>query len=349
MSPPVKVRPSWALQGFYLGKFRLLLSAFVSLGLLALTIRNLEWPELVAASRAANYSLILLAAAVMIGAHGLRALRWSYLLRPVRSLNAGTLFPVVLIGFFANYVLPARTGELVRAYVLGKREHLSKSTILGSIAVEKATDVLVLFVILFGTLELVPLPGWISDFERGTAIILIAVVLGMFLLAARGRWAASRIVRGLHFLFPWWKERLARVTYSFVDGLGVVYHGSSLGAVILLSAGIWLMTFAIFAIIGSAMGLDLPLYGYVIIVAITNVASLVPSMPGRLGTLEFLSVTVLGLFGVASSTALLFPVLLRMAQVVPLLLGYFFWNREGVRLLDTQNIANETPPATEGV
>ena len=171
----------------------------------------------------------------------------------------------------------------------------------------------------------------------------------MFLLAARGRWAASVIVRGLHFVFPWWKERLARVTYSFVDGLSVVYHGSSLGAVILLSVGIWLMTSTIFAIIGNAMGLDLPVYAYVIIVAITNVASLVPSMPGRLGTLEFLSVTVLGLFGVASSTALLFPVLLRMAQVVPLLLGYFFSNREGMRLLDAQNIVKETPSATERV
>ena len=163
------------MQGFDLGKIRLLVSAFVSVGLLVLTIRNLEWPALVAASRTANYSFILLAAAVMIGAFGLRAWRWSYLLRPVRSLSAGTLFPVVLIGFLANYVLPARTGELVRAYVLGKREQLSKSTILGSIAVEKATDMLVLFVILFGTLEIVPLPGWISDFERGTAIVLIAI------------------------------------------------------------------------------------------------------------------------------------------------------------------------------
>jgi glycosyltransferase 2 family protein len=327
-----------------MSKIRLLVAATISLGLLVLTFRGLNWGELLSASRTVNYWLIISVSLLMILMFGVRALRWSYLLRPMRRLTASSLFPIVLIGFFGNYVLPAKTGELIRAYVLSKREQLSKSMLLGSIAVEKVMDMLILFVLLLGTLWLVPQPGWIFSFEEGAAVILVGLIAIMFGLAARGRWAESLIVRVLQFVFPWWKERLAQITHSFVDGLSVLHHVSSMGTVIVLSALIWSLTSVFFALIGRAMHLDVPLYVYVIVAAITNMASLVPSMPGRLGTLEFLSVTVLTLFGVAPSIAVLFPILLRIVQLVPVLLGYFFLNREGVRIFDVQKVSKETGP-----
>lgn len=331
---------------FGLGKVRLTVGVVISLVLLYLTFRGLDWQEVFTALREANYAYIAIAVLVTLATFLLRAMRWSYLLRPVRVLRWQSLVSVVYIGFFGNYVLPAKTGELVRTYVLGKRETMSKSAVLGSIAVEKTMDTLILFVILLGTLWAVPLPGWISDFEQVAAVVLVAVLVIMFVLAARGRYAVNLIVRGLQFVFPWWKERVARVAHSFVDGLSVLYHGPSIGIVILLSIAIWAMTTATFFIIGSALSLDLPLYAYVIIVAITNMGSFVPSLPGRFGTLEFLSVAVLGLFGVDKNTAVLFPILLRLVQLLPILLGYFFLNREGVRILDVEQASNESVEVT---
>ena len=55
---------------------------------------------------------------------------------------------MVLIGLMANNVAPARVGELVRAYLLGERESMSKSTALGTIAVDRAFDGLTLVAIL---------------------------------------------------------------------------------------------------------------------------------------------------------------------------------------------------------
>jgi len=317
-----------------MSRIRLLVGAAISIVLLYFTFRGLNLQEVGEALRSANFMYVALSALVIIAAFAVRAMRWSWLLRPVRVLPWQGLFSVVLIGFFGNYVLPAKTGELVRAYVLGKRESLSKSAIMGSIAVEKTMDTLILFVILLGTLWAVPLPDDISNFERIAAVFLFVILGGMLLLAARGRHVSNLIVRVLQFVFPWWKERVARMTHSFVDGLSVLYHGSSIGVVLALSLVIWLMTTLNFWFIGQALGLDIPLYGYVIIVAVTNMASFVPSAPGRFGTLEALSVLVLGLFGVEKSTAVLFPILLRLAQLVPIILGYIFLNREGVRLLD---------------
>src|SRR5438093_3588092 len=110
-----------------MGRIRLLVGLIISLSLLFLTFRDLEAGKVVDALRDINAALLVVAMLIMLGAYGVRALRWSYLLRPVRQLPWLTLYPITLIGFFGNYVLPAKTGELVRAYVLGKREQLSKS------------------------------------------------------------------------------------------------------------------------------------------------------------------------------------------------------------------------------
>ncbi len=328
-----------------MSRIRLLIGLAVSLVLLFFTFRGLDWAEVGDALRGANYVFIAASALVIITAFGVRAMRWSALLRPVRELSWRSLFPIVLIGFFGNYVLPAKTGELVRAYVLGKRENLSKSAILGSIAVEKTMDTLILFFILLATVWAVPVPEEVARIEPIVAIFLIVVIGGMLLLAARGRHLSNWIVRALQFVFPWWKERVARITHSFIDGLSVLYHRSSIGIVLLLSLVIWVMTTINFWLIGQALNLPVPLYGYVILVAVTNMASFVPSLPGRFGTLEYASIFVLGLFKVDINTAVLFPILLRVAQLIPILLGYIFLNREGVKILDvTRSNAERATP-----
>lgn len=317
-----------------MSRLRLFIGLVISLVLLFFTFRGLDWGEVVEALRGANFVYIAAAALVILSAFAVRAMRWSWLLRPVRYLNWRGLFPPVLIGFFGNYVLPAKTGELVRAYVLGRRENLSKSAILGSIAVEKTMDTLILFIILVATVWAVPVPQEFGVIEPAVAIFLAIVIGTMLLLAARGRTLSNLIVRGLQFVFPWWKERVARMTHSFIDGLSVVYNGSSIGVVLAFSLVIWVMTTLNFWLIGQALNLQIPLYGYVVIVAVTNMSSFVPSLPGRFGTLEYVSVLVLGLFSVDKNTAVLFPILLRLAQLIPILLGYVFLNREGVRILD---------------
>ena len=48
----------------------------------------------------------------------------------------------------ANNLLPFRSGELVRAYILGEQRKISKISTLGTIAVERLLDVVVLMLFL---------------------------------------------------------------------------------------------------------------------------------------------------------------------------------------------------------
>src|SRR5579859_7048187 len=88
----------------------------------------------------ANYWFLLPALAAYFAGVWLRAVRWRVLLKPVKSIEVSTLFPVVVIGYMANDVLPARLGEVVRAYVLGEQEDIPKTTTLATIVVERLFD-----------------------------------------------------------------------------------------------------------------------------------------------------------------------------------------------------------------
>ena len=70
------------------------------------------------------------------GAH----LRWQIILAPTKRVSFVSAFAVLMVGFTANNLLPARIGELVRAYTLGRKENLSKSLSLATIVVERVFD-----------------------------------------------------------------------------------------------------------------------------------------------------------------------------------------------------------------
>jgi hypothetical protein len=70
--------------------------------------------------------LPLIAILGIIGAQlFLRTVRWRALLaiaHPVRPLRVATLLPILLIGYLGNAVLPARLGELIRAFLAARAE-----------------------------------------------------------------------------------------------------------------------------------------------------------------------------------------------------------------------------------
>jgi hypothetical protein len=88
----------------------------------------------------ANYWWALASIPVYFVAAYFRAWRWKYLMRPLGEFRTSALFPIVIIGFMANNLIPARAGEFVRAYLVGERYSISKMAALGTIAVDRVFD-----------------------------------------------------------------------------------------------------------------------------------------------------------------------------------------------------------------
>lgn len=315
-------------------RYRLLIGAGVSVLLLFLVVRNIEVGKIALALRGADYSYLLLANLIRLGAFGLRAARWKILLRPVKDLRARILLPRVLIGYFGNYFLPAQSGELLRAFVLARGESLQTSAVLATIIVERMLDVLILLFGLLVLLCLLPLPDWIM-YVGGLASFLFAI--GLLLLASwhyREKDITHLLTTGLAKISSSLASKVKNLLASFSRGMLILREGRGMTVSALLSFSAWSLMMVTFVLTGASLGISLTGYIYVLLLVIFNLASLVPALPGKVGTLEFVFAGILAAFSADRSDALAFALLFRVTHILPLVLGYFCLWREGFDLIE---------------
>ena len=155
----------------------------------------------------ANFWWILPAVAVYFAAVWARTWRWHYLLRPLKSVPLGRLFPVVCIGYFGNNVYPARAGEVIRSFVLRRNEGISVSASLATIVVERVFDGLVMLLFVFFALPFV-------GFEHIPAVYRVTIV------AASGAFFVALIV------FLW----MALAPLALQPGLSLLFRSAGAGA-----------------------------------------------------------------------------------------------------------------------
>src|SRR3990172_3660263 len=157
--------------------------------------------ELGAALAQANYWWVVPAVAIWFVSAAFRSLRWHYLLRRLANLSTRTLYPIVIIGYMANNLLPLRTGELVRAYVLGERHGVSKMSALGTIAVERVFDgvVLVGFLVVAGAI--LGLNEELAVLAIGMSVV-FALLLALFVYVASSPERARRWTEWAMRLLP---------------------------------------------------------------------------------------------------------------------------------------------------
>ena len=109
------------------------------------SMRDVRPTEVWNALRQASYLGFFFVCALTIFGFWLRAFRWRWLLS--KRIAIGSLFSATMIGFMANNLLPLRLGEFVRAWALGRREHMSKSTVFATVGVERVLDMLTLLIV----------------------------------------------------------------------------------------------------------------------------------------------------------------------------------------------------------
>ena len=180
--------------------FQLLLGVGVSVLCVWLSMKDVHLSEVFAALRGANgFGFVMVMAVTLLG-FWLRAVRWRWFIDAGRPLGIPSLFSATMIGFMANNVLPFRLGEFVRPWALARRERLSKTTLLATIVVERAVDMLTLLGIFGVTMVVHPIA---ENTDAGRLVqwgarLLIGLCVGLtlFVIAVeRNRRLAQAIVR----------------------------------------------------------------------------------------------------------------------------------------------------------
>jgi uncharacterized protein (TIRG00374 family) len=306
-------------------KTRLVLGCLIGAVFLYLAFRGVDFRQMGEAFGRANYWQLLSVLVVMFVSHYLRVLRWRILLDPIVRLDIGSLFSSLIIGYMANVVTPAHLGELLRAYVLGKKRGVSASSALATIVVERILDVFALLAIMVLAIVVYPFPAWVKS--AGYIMLIGAVGPFLFLILLK---TSYRKVRGLVDVlirpFPaHLREKMWDLLERFVDGIVPLKSAGDYATVAVLSGLIWACYGLIFHF--SLLAFDFyPLYGLpwltsLILLVITTIGVVVPSSPGYVGTYHYLCQVSLALFGVPAGPALSFATAVHAVSFFPVLVA----------------------------
>ncbi|MGE5810758.1 MAG: lysylphosphatidylglycerol synthase transmembrane domain-containing protein, partial [Ignavibacteria bacterium] len=123
---------------------KLWISIIISMVFVVLIFYEVDFNKTEQALRDADYIYLPFAVVLSIVTNILRTYRWKYVINPIKKISTHSLFSGVAIGYMANNLLPARLGEFVRAYMMGKKEGISKSATLATIVLERILDGLAL-------------------------------------------------------------------------------------------------------------------------------------------------------------------------------------------------------------
>src|SRR5881397_1221332 len=174
-----------------------LIGLAISVALLVWVLYKIDLRKVWTYAQHANGWLLLLTVVVAI-TFPVRAIRWRLILRDAdgRPFRWLPLWHATTIGFMANNLLPARAGEVARAYVASRQLPVRFTTALGSIGVERVFDALVMLGLMAVAIAAPSFPAHtlvggrsLSAIAASTAV-LFGVLLVMALLIANrpGPW-----------------------------------------------------------------------------------------------------------------------------------------------------------------
>lgn len=281
--------------------------------------RDVDLHEMGRALTSAHYIYLVPAFILVFFSFLFRTMRWRYLIRSVKEdVKTRRLFSPLMVGFMAN-VLPARAGEFIRAYLLGKRENISFSTSFATIFIERLFDMslvlLLLFTVIFFNTDFFPqsntekyleLMGYMKKFGFISFGLCLFILFFSIFLHFRNDTAMKIINFLIRPLPDKWCYKINRMVTSFTEGLNIIRDARGLAATILLSFLIWGTFITIYYPLYLAFDIhSIPVIPSLVILCLTVAIfiTLFPT-PGFLGAFQLGCVLALnGIFAVDPDTA----------------------------------------------
>jgi uncharacterized protein (TIRG00374 family) len=313
----------------------------LSILLLWLAFRDVKWHEVLAAVRGANVGLVILAVVVGNSMFLLRAIRWRPILAPIApKLPIGTLWRATAIGMMANNVLPARIGELVRAFALSRETTVPFSAAFASLVVDRVFDAVIVLLLLVVSLFDASFPAStlilgrpIANWAGSGVVVLVIASITIYAIIA----FPTRLI-GLFELFarrvaPRFEERGRVMLRSFAEGLSVFRHLGHFLAVFFWALAHWLVQALAFWIMFKALGIQASFFAALFVQGAIVLLVSIPSTPGYFGPFEIAAVAGLHLYGVPESLAAAWALGYHILSLIPItIIGLYYLARSGMHL-----------------
>lgn len=317
-----------------------MLGLAVSAVALAVCLRAVDLPEVVALLGAAQPAPLVALLVVLAVQTVVRAYRWSLLLprHDGRRIPVRRTLPPLLVGYLGNAVLPARLGEPARALILARRERVPGALSFGSVVLERVVDMAVLALLMVPAAWVAGGSRWILEVAvvAGAVAGAVLVILAVVGLSVPARWLAGvapRLGGGrITVLAAGVADRLV----EFAAGAGASGRRPVIGAAAVVTACAWLMDGALVWLAAASLGISLDLAAAIVISGVAVLGTAVPSAPGYIGTFELAASAAAVALGVDPAEALALAILVHAMVLLPIALAgvgaLLLVQREGIRL-----------------
>ena len=327
---------------------RTLVVSLLAIALLAWFLRGVNLAEVADQIRGARMDLIALSLVFLAMTYLARTVRWQYLLEPIGEARFRTAFRSTVIGFAAIGLLPARVGDVLRPYLLARSEGFSASSTFATVVMERVLDLvtvlslLALYVLVLGGRETLP-AGLLRPIE--TAAIAAAagamVLLGVaWTLATHPERVAALVRRSERVLPSKLAHALSDLARTFSQGFAVAREARALTFAMIWSFPVWLGIALHAWVITVAFGIEMPVGGSFLLVALLVIGVAAPTPGGVGGYHAMYRFGVTAFYGASNDAAVGAALVAHAAGFLPIVaLGVAFMVQDGISLAGLQQLA----------
>jgi uncharacterized protein (TIRG00374 family) len=332
-------------------RWQVWLGLVVSVVFLYLALQGLDLAQVWSHVKGARYWWLLPGVAIYFFGVWARTWRWHYMLRAIKPISLRRLFPVVCIGYMGNNIYPARAGELIRAYVLRRKEGVSVSASLATILVERIFDGVIMLLFVFVGLPLAPsVPDNWRRFVILFSLLFFGALAVFFVIAASPQrsqavygWVIDRVVPQR------FRSAVRGFADRFMEGLYFLRSGRDVAMIFATSLVVWLAETGKYWFVMHAFDFSVSFFVLMLMNGVVNLFTTIPSAPGYVGTFDEPGIEVLKAFGVNENIAGAYTLVLHGALWLPItLLGAWYMWRESVSWRDLGKASRLRQEQSEG-
>lgn len=289
-----------------------------------LSFRNLDWNDLSQSFARVDVFWVFLAVANVLLTVYVLGWRWQILLKSKAGVTLADMFRFNIISQYVNIIIPARFGELLKAWLVSRKYTLSGSYVLGTVVIEKIFEMF--SVVILGVLA--PLFFTFQTRLKGHTLA-VGVLLFLVPLVTLVIWKREMVRKWLTRLakvFPWkLRRRLLIFLDKGMEAFGLLKDIKMTLKVVLVTFLVILCQVITNVFLFKAFGLNLFFFEALVLQLVIIVGMSIPSVPGKFGVFEYTVILGLSMFGVEESIALSFGLMLHVVAYLPkIFLGFVF-------------------------
>jgi uncharacterized protein (TIRG00374 family) len=329
-------------------RIRTALIFVLAIALFAWFLRGVNLAAVGEQIRRARPDLLALAFVPLAVTYFARTVRWLHLLEPIGRARFSTAFRTTVIGFAAIGLLPARAGDVLRPYLLARREGFNAASTFATIVMERVLDLvtvlvlLALYVLILGGRETLP-PHLLRPVEASAAVAAAAAVALLMIawtLATHPERIGRLVLHSGRVLPAKVAHSLSALARTFSEGFAVAREARALTFAVVWSFPVWLGIAAHAWLVARAFAIAIPFPGTFLLQALLVIGVAMPT-PGAVGGYHAMfRLGVTAFFGAPNDTAVGAAIVAHATSFIPVvLLGVVFMIQDGLSFSRLQQLA----------